>query len=226
MDGIKGRLKEVRLKTPVRTEDLGRLEPGNVVYLDGLIYTGREGVYRKVVDEGVRPPEGVMELTNVNFHCSPAAAVRDDGSYNIGAVTATASFRFARWMKDWFEISGARMIIGKGGMSESDYQTLFVPVGAVYLSTVGYGTGALIGRGIKRVREVHWLEELGIAQAMWVIEVERFGPLLVDSDVEGNSLFERNNREINAKLDRLYEGLKKPSLSRFGETDERSDELI
>ncbi|MEE8145009.1 MAG: fumarate hydratase C-terminal domain-containing protein [Kiloniellales bacterium] len=214
------------MKTPVRTEDLRRLEPGNVVYLDGVIYTGREGVYKKVVDEGVSPPEGVMELTNVNFHCSPAAAVRDDGSYSIGAVTGTASFRFSRWMKDWFEISGARMIIGKGGMSESDYKTLFVPVGAVYLCTVGYGTGALLGRGIKRVREVHWLEELGIAQAMWVIEVERFGPLLVDSDVEGNSLFERNNREINANLDRLYAGLKKPSLSRFGETDERSDELI
>ena len=226
MDGIKGRLKEVRLKTPVRTEDLRRLEPGNVVYLDGVIYTGREGVYKKVVDEGLSPPEGVMELTNVNFHCSPAAAVRDDGSYSIGAVTGTASFRFSRWMKDWFEISGARMIIGKGGMSESDYKTLFVPVGAVYLSTVGYGTGALLGRAIKKVREVHWLEELGIAQAMWVIEVERFGPLLVDSDVEGNSLFERNNREINAKLGRLYEGLKKPILSRFGETDERSDDLI
>ncbi len=137
MDGIKGRLKEVRLKTPVRTEDLRRLEPGNVVYLDGVIYTGREGVYKKVVDEGLSPPEGVMELTNVNFHCSPAAAVRDDGSYNIGAVTGTASFRFSRWMKDWFEISGARMIIGKGGMSETDYKTLFVPVGAVYLCTVG-----------------------------------------------------------------------------------------
>jgi L(+)-tartrate dehydratase beta subunit len=212
MDGIKGRLKEVRLKTPVRTEDLRRLELGNVVFLDGLIYTGREGVYRKVVDEGASPP--------------PAAAVRDDGSYNIGAVTATASFRFAQWMKDWFEISGAKMIIGKGGMSEADYKSLFVPVGAVYLSTVGYGTGALLGRGVKRVREVHWLEELGIAQAMWVIEVERFGPLLVESDVEGNSLFECNNREINAGLGRLYEGLKKPSLSRFGETDERSDELI
>lgn len=226
MDKFKGQLKEVRLKTPVRTEDLRRLEPGNVVYLDGLIYTGREGVYKKVIDEGASPPEGVMALTNVNFHCSPAAAVRDDGSYNIGAVTATASFRFTKWMKDWFEISGAKMIIGKGGMSVSDYKSLFVPVGAVYLSTVGYGTGALLGRGIRKVRAVHWLEELGIAQAMWVFEVERFGPLLVDSDVQGNSLFDRNNREINAKLGRLYEGLKKPRLSRFGETDDRSDELI
>ena len=199
MDGIEGRLKEVRLTAPVVPEDLARLKLGNVVYLDGLIYTGREGVYRKVVDEGASPPEGVMALSNVNFHCSPAAAVEDDGSYNIGAVTATASFRFSKWMKAWFEISGAKMIIGKGGMSEADYKSLFVPAGAVYLSTVGYGTGALLGRGITRVREVHWLEELGIAQAMWVIEVARFGPLLVDGDLAGNSLVERNNREINAK---------------------------
>ena len=226
MDANKGRLKEVRLTTPVRDAQLADLELGTVVYLDGLIYTGREGVYGKVVDQGVALPDGVAGLTNVNFHCSPAAAVEDDGSYRIGAVTATASFRFAKWMADWFAISGAKLIIGKGGMSQADYRELFVPVGAIYLSTVGYGTGALLGRGIKRVRAVHWLDELGIAQALWVFEVERFGPLLVESDLAGNSLFERNNQVVNAGLAALYDGLKPPSLARFGETDDRTDELI
>jgi L(+)-tartrate dehydratase beta subunit len=226
MDATARRLKEVRLTTPVGPKALRELEIGNVVYLDGLIYTGREGVYRKLVDEGAEPPPGVMEATNVNFHCSPAASVEADGRATVGAVTATASFRFAKWMKTWFDLSGARVIIGKGGMSEADYKALFVPAGAVYLTTVGYGTGALLGRGIKSVRAVHFLEELGIAQAMWVLEVERFGPLLVESDLAGNSLFERTNREVNAGFARLYEGLRKPSLSRFGETDDRSDELI
>ena len=179
-----------------------------------------------MVGEGAALPPDVPALTNVNFHCSPAAAVQDDGSYSIGAVTATASFRFSKWMADWFRVSGAKMIVGKGGMSESDYMSLFVPAGAVYLTTVGYGTGALLGRGIRGVRAVHWLEELGIAQAMWVLDVERFGPLLVEGDRAGNSLFERNNREVNARVESLYAGLKKPSLSRFGETDDRSDELI
>ncbi len=226
MDGPRRQLKTVRLKAPVAAEDLRRLELGDVVYLDGVIYTGREGVYRKVVDEGRALPEGLTALSNVNFHCSPAASVEEDGGYRIGAVTATASFRFSRWMKDWFQLSGTRMIIGKGGMSEANYKELFVPAGAVYLSTVGYGTGALLGRGIERVRQVHWLEALGIAQALWVLEVANFGPLLVDGDLDGNSLFERNNREVNARLGRLYEGLKQPSLARFGETDDRSDELI
>ncbi len=220
------KLKTVRLTTPVSDEDLAALEPGNVVYLTGIIYTGREGVYQRVVDGGHPPPEGVMDLTNVNFHCSPAASVNKDGSYTIGAVTATASFRFAKWMKKWFEISGAKMIIGKGGMSKADYEKLFVPHGAVYLSTVGYGTGALLGRGIKKVRDVHWLDDLGIAQAMWVIEVENFGPLLVDGDIHGNSLFDANNKEIAKGFAKLYEGLKKPALSRYGETDDRTDELI
>ena len=218
--------QQVRLKIPASAEDLKGLEPGTVVFLDGVIYTGREGVYKKVIDEGQPLPLDLPAVSNANFHCSPAAAQEPDGSFNVGGVTATASFRFSKWMPRWFEVSGAKIIIGKGGMSAADYADIFVPAGAIYLTTVGYGTGALLGRGIKKVRDAFWLDELGIAQAMWVFEVENFGPFLVDSDLAGNSLFERNNREINAKLGRLYEGLKKPSLSRFGETDERSDELI
>ena len=218
--------KKVRLKVPVTAEDLAGLKIGTVVYLDGVIYTAREGVYKKIIENGEALPDGVTELSNVNFHCSPAASVGVDGSYKVGGVTATASFRFSQWMADWFKLSNAKIIIGKGGMSTQDYRDLFVPVGAIYLTTVGYGTGALLGRGIKSVRQVYWLEQLGNAQAMWVFEVENFGPFLVESDLDGNSLFEQHGKKINANLEKLYDGLKAPALSRFGETDDRKDELI
>jgi len=219
-------LKEVRLDAPVRHEDIAKLELGNVVYLDGVVYTGREGLYKKLIDEGETPPFDLASVSNVNFHCSPAARIEEDGSFTVGAVTATASFRFSRWLTSWFELSGCKVIIGKGGMSEEDYRTHFAPNGAIYLTTVGYGTGALLGRGVKRVREVHWFEELGIAQAMWVLEVERFGPFLVESDLAGNGLFDRSSREINARTEGLYEGLRQPALSRYGETTKRTDEVI
>ena len=222
----RGKLEEVRLSTPVTTDAIAGLELGQVVYLDGVVYTAREGVYRRILDEDVAPPLDLKALTNVNFHCSPAAAVAEDGSTRVGAVTATASFRFSKWMARWFQVSGARVVIGKGGMPEADYKSVFVPAGAVYLVTVGYGTGALLGRGIKRVRDVFWLEELGIAQALWVFEVENFGPLLVESDAKGNSLFEQNNRAMAARIDALYENLKPPALRRYGETDDRKDGLI
>ena len=224
--GQGGRLKKVRLNTPVTQEDLQGLELGNVVYLDGIVYTGREGLYNRIITEGVEPPVDLKELTNVTFHCSPAASVNEDGSFNMGAVTATASFRFAKWLTQWFEISGVKIIIGKGGMSEEDYKKYFVPNDAIYLTTVGYGTGALLGRGIKRVQAAHWLEDLGIAQAMWVLEVENFGPFLVESDLNGNSLFEQENRAVNKSLSKVFEGLREPALKRYGETTSRSDEVV
>src|SRR5712691_5377483 len=115
-------MDEVRLTMPVSDADLARLELGDVVYLDGVLYTAREGVYRKVVDEGRGLPPSVLALTNVNFHCSPAASVRADGSYAVEAVTATASFRFGKSMSRWFERSGAKVVVGKAGLTELAYR--------------------------------------------------------------------------------------------------------
>ena len=219
-------MDEVHLTTPVSPESIRSLKLGDVVYLSGVLYTGREGVYRKVVDKGVALPDSVRALTNVNFHCSPAASVRPDGSYSVEAVTATASFRFGKSMTTWFERSGAKVIVGKAGLTELAYREWFVPHGAVYLTTVGYGLGAMYGRTIKRVLDVHWLKELGLAQALWVLEVDKIGPFLVEGDATGRSLFALANREINLRIDEVYKTLPPPALSRFGEVLSRKDEVV
>lgn len=221
-----GSLKKISLNVPVTTADLKDVEIGDVVYLSGVVYTAREGVYKRILENGESLPENLAQISNANFHCSPAATRKDDGSYKIGAMTGTASFRFSKWLDQWFDVSGTKIIIGKGGMTSEDYKKYFVPHGAIYLTTVGYGTGALLGRGIKGIRDVHWYDELGIAQAMWMVEVENFGPFIADSDLEGNSLFERETAKVNAGLDKLYEGTKPPALHRFGETNDREDEVI
>ncbi len=218
--------KPIRLSASPTPEALAELKIGDVVYLDGVVYTAREGVYQRVVDEGVELPPGLAEASAANFHCSPAARQNEDGTFDMGAVTATASFRFSKWIGGFFEASNAKLIIGKGGMSPADYKAHFVPNGAIYLTTVGYGTGALLGRGVKGVRALHWREKLGLAQAIWVIEVENFGPFIVESDLEGNSLFERENAKIAANLEKAYEGTRPAVLKRFGETNDRKDELI
>jgi L(+)-tartrate dehydratase beta subunit len=219
-------LKVVRLQLPASTADLAALEIGTVVYLTGRVYTAREGVYKKAVEDGAGLPAPPKELGSANFHCSPAASLHADGSATVGAVTATASFRFAKWLDGWFKLSGCNIIIGKGGMTSEIYKRDFVPHNAIYLTTVGYGTGALLGRGIKHVAGVYWLEELGLAQAVWVLDVENFGPFLVESDLEGNSLFERENAKIDAGLDKLYEGMRLPSMRRLGDADDKTQEVI
>jgi len=111
-------------------------------------------------------------------------------------------------------------------MTSEIYKRHFVANNAVYLTTVGYGTGALLGRGIRRVVATHWVEELGLAQAIWVLDVENFGPFLVDGDLAGNSLFERENAKIAPGIDKLYAGTKPATLRRYGETDDKTDEVI
>jgi len=219
-------LREIRLSTTPSAEAVADLRLGDIVYLDGLMYTAREGVYMRALEDKANIPMDLPAESAANFHCSPAARINADGSFDMGAVTATASFRFAKWLPEWFDKTGAKLIVGKGGMTSNDYKEFFVPNGAVYLSTVGYGTGALLGRGIEKVEAVHWNEELGLAQAMWVIKCNNMGPFIVASDLNGDCLFERENAKIAKNIAKVYEGTKPAVLKRYGESDDRSDELI
>jgi L(+)-tartrate dehydratase beta subunit len=218
--------KTHHLTIPVKASDIAMLKPGDIVYLEGVVYTAREGVYDRVLEKQQPLPASgqsgsdLFDISNVNFHCSPAAAILDDGSYKIGGVTATASFRFSKWMERWLDLTNTKIVIGKGGMPKEDYTNILAPRGAVYLTTVGYGTGALLGRGVTSVKDVFWLDDLGIAQAMWMF------PFIVDSDIAGNSLFAEHNAAIAENISALYDGLKPPALSRYGETDNRKDEVM
>ncbi|MGH1577769.1 fumarate hydratase C-terminal domain-containing protein [Planktotalea sp.] len=219
-------LREIDLSTTPTDEAIAELRLGDIVYLSGLMYTAREGVYMRALEDQANIPMELPSQSAANFHCSPAARINADGSFDMGAVTATASFRFAKWLPEWMAKTGAKLIVGKGGMTSKDYKDYFVPNGAVYLSTVGYGTGALLGRGVESVEAVHWNEELGIAQAMWVLKCNRMGPFIVASDLNGDCLFERENAKIAGNIERVYEGTRPATLKRYGESDDRADEVI
>ena len=220
-------MKTHNLNLPANPDNIAELSPGDVVYLTGIVYTARERVYQRVLDEGMPlPVDNLEEITNANFHCSPAVAPNPKGGFNVGGVTATASFRFSKWMADWLDTTNTKIIIGKGGMPRDDYKKILVPRKAIYLTTVGYGTGALLGRGVKSVHDVFWLDDFGFAQAMWMFNVQKFGPFIVDSDLKGNSLFAQQGDLVNQNLEKLYKDLKQPALRRLGETDNPEDEMM
>ena len=74
---------------------------------------------------------------------------------------------------------------------------------------------------VERVRRRHRLGD-----AVWVLDVEKFGPFLVESDLAGNSLFERENAKIAPGLEQLYAGTRPATLRRYGETDDKTEEVI
>ena len=219
-------IREITLDLPLNRQDIESLKLGDVVFLNGLVFTGREGVYHRIFEKKIDPPLDISRLGGATFHCSPAISETAPGVYNVPSVTATASFRFAKYMPEFLKRYGIQVVIGKGGMSQEIYQNAFKPNGTVYLTTIGYGLGAIYGKGIRRVKDVFWKEELGLAQAVWILEVENFGPFMVESDAQGNSLFEWANREINQKFLGLYEGLPQPALKRLGEVTSPENEML
>src|SRR5947208_14960885 len=88
------KMREVHLTTPVSDAAIASLELGDVVYVSGVLYTAREGVYRNVVERGAPVPPAVRETTNVNFPCSPGAALRPGGNCAGPGGTATAASGF------------------------------------------------------------------------------------------------------------------------------------
>lgn len=217
-------LQEHELRIPLQPEDLARLKIGDVVYLSGLIFTGRVRFYQWVLEQGHVPPVDIGSTCNVNFHCSPAVSEVRPGEYLISSVTGTASFRFGKWMKPMLAEHGVRAIIGKGGMHPQLYRSVFRAYGAVYLTTVGYGLGARYGRSIRRVANAFWVEELGMAQAMWIIDVQSMGPFIVDCDVAGNSLQAAARAEIDHVFRPLRDSFPALTLKRFGEVDGLDEE--
>jgi fumarate hydratase subunit beta len=93
-----------------------------------------------------------------------------------------------------------RGVIGKGGMFAKTRQGL-IDHGAVYLHAVG-GTAQSLARAVVRVERVFKLEEFGVPEAMWVIEVKDF-PTVVTMDAQGGSLHDTVAAQSKATLDKL-----------------------
>ena len=96
---------------------------------------------------------------------------------------------------------------------------VFARTGTVFLTTVGYGIAALYGRAVKRVIDVYWKEELGLPEAMRVLEVENFGPFIVDGDRTSASLAALAIDKVNPNFAREYAKLPDYVLERIGQID-------
>ena len=70
--------------------------------------------------------------------------------------------------------------------------------GAVYLSMTG-GTAVLGARMVKKVRRLIW-EDLGISEAVWLIEVDDFGPLTVTMDSRGGDTYEAVRKKVSENI--------------------------
>ena len=184
------------LTTPIAESEVRALAAGDVIYVSGILFTARDEAHKLLLERGAPFPLEGLAL----FHCGPVVQKVGEG-WRVVAAGPTTSARMELFQAEFLEKFRPRVIIGKGGMGERTLKALG-EVGAVYTHFTG-GAGALAAQAIRRVQEVHWLEELGIPEAIWVFEVERFGPLVVAMDAHGRSLYQDLAVEVEKNMQRI-----------------------
>jgi L(+)-tartrate dehydratase beta subunit len=181
------------LTLPLCDEDISNLKIGDVFYLSGILVTGRDEVYHRVTEEYLFPPLDLKGMAI--YHAGPivkvssSQATSQQGEYEIVSIGPTTSARMEKWAADFIEKTGVKALIGKGGMGE---KTAAACRQHCAIHCVYPGGCAVLGAGqIEKIENVFW-PELGMAECLWVMKTNAFGPLIVSIDTQGNNLFARN----------------------------------
>lgn len=191
-------MAEYHLRTPLREEEVRALEIGDIVYLSGTVITMRDTGHKRAIEmlsKGERLPVDLSGMAL--YHAGPVVKKSGEG-WEVVVIGPTTSTRMEVYEPEIIEKTGVRMIIGKGGMGAKTAEAC-KRFGAVYTVYPG-GAAALQAEQVKRVIGVHWLD-LGMPDAMWVLEVEELGPLTVVIDSKGRNLYEKVYEEARRRLD-------------------------
>jgi fumarate hydratase subunit beta len=164
-------MSEHHLRTPLSEEDVRMLVAGDVVFLSGIIYSARDKAHALIRRSG----SPVSLEGAALYHCGPL--IQDGRVLSAGPTT---SGRMARYTGEMLQ-QGVRAIIGKGGLPPEPFRDR-----AVYLAYPG-GCGAAAARQLEVLGV--YLEQLGMAESLWVFRARDFGPLIVAVDSRGRDLY-------------------------------------
>ncbi|MFB0522846.1 MAG: FumA C-terminus/TtdB family hydratase beta subunit [Candidatus Bathyarchaeia archaeon] len=193
-----------KLKTPISEEDVRKLKVNDTIYVTGIIFTARDEAHHRALEFHEKRKELPIDLQGLAvFHCGPIVKKKGD-EWIIVAAGPTTSTRMDLFEDDFIKNFRVRVVIGKGGMGKRTTDAM-KKYGAVYGALTG-GAAVLAAKAIKNVRSVEWFD-LGMPEAMWILEVEEFGPLTVAIDAHGNNLFEDVRKRVEETKQKIYEKL-------------------
>jgi fumarate hydratase class I len=187
--------REVILTPPITEEQVRALKVGDVVLISGEMFTGRDQVHHHLMKNA--PPVDLRGAAL--YHCGPVM-LKQGEEWVMKAGGPTTSIREEPYQAHVIGAYGVRVVIGKGGMGARTLAAL-KEHGAVYVNGIG-GAAQYYARTVKKVKGVHFLEQFGIPEAMWHLEVDRFMGI-VTMDAHGNSLHAMVEEETGRKLEEL-----------------------
>ncbi|MFC3885374.1 fumarate hydratase [Bacillus songklensis] len=189
--------REVVLQAPITEEQIRELKVGDVVRINGMMYTGRDAIHKYLSDH-----DCPVDLDGqIIYHCGPVMLKDEDEKWHVAAAGPTTSIREEPYQGDIMKKFGIRAVIGKGGMGPKTLAAL-KEHGGVYLNAIG-GAAQYYADCIKSVEGVNFME-FGIPEAMWHLRVEGF-KAVVTMDSHGNSLHKDVDQSSLEKLAQFKE---------------------
>lgn len=193
-----------KLKTPISEAEIRKLKIGDTLYVSGTIVTARDQAHRRALEFAKQGKVLPVKLEGLAvYHCGPVMRM-ENGKWTAVAAGPTTSTRLEVYEPDFIRTFKPRVIIGKGGMGERTTNAM-AKYGAVYGAFTG-GAAVLAAKAIRNVTAVAWLS-LGMPEALWILEVEDFGPLVVAIDSAGNNLFMDVAERVEENKLRIYRSL-------------------
>ena len=186
--------REIILRTPLTEEAVRALKVGDVVLIQGEIFTGRDAVHAWLMKN--EPPVNLNGA--IIYHCGPVM-LKEGDRWITKAAGPTTSSREEPYQGEIIRRYGVRGVIGKGGMGARTAAAM-KECGAVYLHAIG-GAAQFYARAVEKVLGVY-LMEFGIPEAMWHLQVKDF-LAIVTMDAHGNSLhadLEEQSARVLAEL--------------------------
>ena len=193
------------LNTPISDDQVQKLHIGDNITITGTIFTARDEAHNRAMQYlRENRPLPFKTQNGVLYHSGPVAR-QTNSSWEILSAGPTTSARLESFEAEFIKKSGIKVIIGKGGMGKQT-QTALKQYKGVYCTFTG-GAGVLAASFIQSVERVEWID-LGIPEAVWILNVQKFGPLFVAIDSDGNNIFTQINNDIQKNKELLIRQLK------------------
>jgi fumarate hydratase subunit beta len=194
---------EYHLETPIGEEETRKLRVGDVFYITGTIITARDEAHLKALELHEKGENTSIDFKGKGiFHCGPIMR-KVDGEWTVVAAGPTTSARMENFQDSFIKAFKPSTIIGKGGMGDRTSEAC-QKYGCIYGAFTG-GAALLAARGIKKVKDVFWLDELGMPECLWVYEVKNFGPMIVTIDTHGGNLTKQVGDKVQERLENILE---------------------
>lgn len=190
------------LDLPCQEEQVLSLKVGDTLRLSGTLVTGRDRLHKYLTESFRSELKSLLEGSFL-YHCGPVVSYKN-GKYDFISAGPTTSIREEPYQAKVIHEYGIRGVIGKGGMGGKTLEALS-KYKAVYCHAIG-GAASLLATHVTKVKEVLFLEEFGVPEALWVIEVKEF-PVTVTMDSNQQSLHERTQKNSNEKRLKFIKGL-------------------